>query len=56
MKVWVYTANDIEDHYPEKVFSTEEKADAYYQEQLALAQREGPYFYADVVEMEVDDD
>lgn len=61
MKVWIYTSDDIEDHYPEKVFSTQERANAYYEQQLAILRREDPhfkdfYFYADIVEMEVDND
>lgn len=70
MKVWIYTANDIENNYPEKVFDSEEKARAYRDSQLAEAKKafldgiksdnrtrfgwQDSYFYGDIEEREVE--
>lgn len=66
MKVYIYTADDIEDHYPLRAFATEEKALSFFgqakQAQIDAFVANGGkaerwderYFYGDVVEMEVE--
>ena len=70
MKVYIVTADDIGDGYPEKVFSTREAAEMYlegeYQKEKAEYDALPPHpqaldfkfskdnFYSEIVEMEVE--